>query len=417
MISPTRKLPLILRREPFGGIVFDPSEGTLIEFDTEATDILARFFARGCKSANDEEKSFLKSILKRINYDKHRKIACFSLPAGDKQYDFKGFRSPTLVDFQITNKCYMNCSHCYASSSPEGLHASMEDIDLALSEMRKAGVCQVALGGGEPLLHPDIREVLDLCHEKGIVPNLSTGGMHFTKELLSVLRKRCGAVAVSMENTGERFSDWRNIGFERIEHAIRLLLSSSIRTVVQVVVSPANINDLDKIADFCLTRKRLYGVIFLAFKPVGRGVGFCKTLTDLDPAFVSMKLKTAFKRLSPHMRVGYDCCLAPAIASGDRNEGFVDNNHVEGCSALRGSLGLLPNLDVVPCTFLSQRKIGNLRNISLIDIWNNEAADAFRNSVSRRIAGRIGCNHCSIKYSCLGGCPEMDLVRCSGDID
>ncbi len=412
MKSPTERLPLILRRESFGGIVFDPASGTHIELDKEAMDLVVRLFEYGPAKIGKSERRFVLSVIRNLAYKPGRRYALYELQAGTRTYPFKLLYSPTLVDFQITNMCYMGCSHCYASSSPDGAHAELADIELALSRMKDAGVCQVALGGGEPLLHPNIGEVLDMCHEKGIVPNLSTGGMQLSRKNLAMLHKRCGAVAVSMENTGARLAVWRKTDFRNIENAISLLLSASIRTVIQVVLSPRNIEDLDLIVDFCLSRKKLYGVIFLAFKPVGRGATFGGTLATLDPTLVSSKLEAAFRKLSGRMRVGYDCCLAPAIALSEGNGGFASSDWVEGCSALRGSLGVLPNLDVVPCTFLRNRVLGNLQENTLAKIWSAEQAHDFRGSAEKRIAGNTRCGDCSAKYSCLGGCPEMELVRC-----
>jgi radical SAM protein with 4Fe4S-binding SPASM domain len=237
--------------------------------------------------------------------------------------------------------------------------------------------------------------------------------MYLTKKVLSMLRRYCGAVAVSMENIGEKLALWRIAGFAKITHAIATLIASSIRTVIQVTLAAENFSDIDDIADFCISRKRLYGVIFLAYKPVGRGLVFSRPLSTLDPLFVSGKLQSVFRKLSPHMRVGYDCCLSPAIAAHDRNGGFVAANYIEGCSALRGSLGLSPGLDVVPCTFLQQRVLGNLKRDSLTDIWNGIKAREFRDSVEKKIIESAPCDGCAIKNTCLGGCPVMELAKCS----
>jgi radical SAM protein with 4Fe4S-binding SPASM domain len=305
----------------------------------------------------------------------------------------------------------MNCSHCYASSSPDGRHVPLADIELVISGAAECGVCQIALGGGEPLLHPDLYEVLNLCHQKGIVPNLSTNGMHLTKEILLMLRKFCGAVAVSLENTGDKLAQWRPAGFDHIKQVISAFQSFSIPTVLQITLGKMNFKDLGDIVDFCLCYPHLYGVIFLAYKPVGRGERFCGTLSSLDSLRVSKGLEAAFHKLSSKVRVGYDCCLTPAIA-GHKNAGFVRKEYLEGCSALRGSVGVSPELNVIPCTFLSDCVIGNLKQDSFVDIWNNRQAARFRDSLQQNSTENTACGECDIRNYCLGGCPVMDLVHC-----
>lgn len=410
--SYTGLLPIIIRKENFGGIVFDPAQATLLELDHEAIQLVSAFLRNTRMSLNKREKKFISIIKKNIKYNHKRDIRFIDMTREcSPAYEFTVFSAPTLVDFQITNRCYMNCSHCYASSSPAGKHVSLADIELVLSSITGCGVCQIALGGGEPLLHPHLYEILSLCHRKGIVPNLSTNGMHLTKEKLLMLKKFCGAVAVSLENTGDKFAVWRRSGFKHIKQVILELKSFSIPTVLQITLGTTNFIDLDDLIDFCLCYPHLYGVIFLAYKPVGRGKTFCGTLSSFDPVQVSKGLENAFRRLSAKIRVGYDCCLAPAIA-GHGNTGFVHKEHLQGCSALRSSIGVSPELNVIPCTFLSDYVIGNLKHDSLIDIVNSQQAKRFRDLFRQNINKTSTCSICNVKNTCLGGCPVMNLVNC-----
>ncbi|MBN2535471.1 MAG: radical SAM protein [Spirochaetales bacterium] len=412
MKSNTALLPLIVRKEDFGGILFDPADATFLELDHEALDLVSAFLKNTGLTLNKKEMEFIKTIKKNITYDRKRDVKYITTGAGfSRDYDFTVFSAPTLADFQITNRCFLNCSHCYASSSPDGKHASMDDIDLVLSGISEYGVCQIAIGGGEPLLHPHIEEVLRLCHEKGIVPNLSTNGMHLTEKMLLILKKYCGAIAISLENTGEKLAMWRRVGFDHVKETILKLKSFSIPTVVQVTLSADNVHDLDDIVAFCLDSPHLYGVIFLAFKPAGRGKGFSSPLSTLDAIQVSKGLEAAFHKLSDKIRVGYDCCLAPAIA-GYKGKSFVSKKYLEGCSACRSSIGISPDLDVIPCTFLPDYVLGNLKQNSLKEIWNGEPAGKFRDLLKQNSEKKERCSTCNLKNSCLGGCPVMDLVDC-----
>ncbi|MCP4744758.1 MAG: radical SAM protein [Desulfobacteraceae bacterium] len=85
----------------------------------------------------------------------------------------------------------MQCPHCYAGSSPGGKHISYEDIERAVFQAGECGVCQMAISGGEPLLHPQLAQMLALCYQKGIVANHTTNGMHLTDTLLPVLKRYC----------------------------------------------------------------------------------------------------------------------------------------------------------------------------------------------------------------------------------
>jgi MoaA/NifB/PqqE/SkfB family radical SAM enzyme len=94
----------------------------------------------------------------------------------------------------------------------------------------------VALGGGEPLLHPALELVLVRCHALGIVPNLTTSGLHLSEGNLDLLARYCGAVGLSLEGVGEDLDRCRVSGFTRFELTLDKLLARGIRVVLQVTL-------------------------------------------------------------------------------------------------------------------------------------------------------------------------------------
>jgi radical SAM protein with 4Fe4S-binding SPASM domain len=190
---------------------------------------------------------------------------------------------------------------------------------------------------------------------------------------------------------------------------------AGIPTVIQVTLSAANLDHVEDIVDFCLTREELYGVIFLAYKPVGRGETFSQTLASIDSERVSSVLGKAFTRLSSSMRVGYDCCMTPGIAGVEASLAFADESNLEGCSALRGSVGISSSLDVIPCTFTWRHRIGNLKESHLLDIWQHARAETFRGRIHGKSTTNASCSSCSKGAHCYGGCPVMPLINCHRD--
>ena len=61
---------------------------------------------------------------------------------------------------QITSKCNMACEHCCYACGPRGRHMSMKTFHKAL-ELCDDGT--IALGGGEPTLHPQFWEMFGLA--------------------------------------------------------------------------------------------------------------------------------------------------------------------------------------------------------------------------------------------------------------
>lgn len=404
---------LLLRRESFGGLLFAPRGAVQIEVDGEAFAFLRDYFATGRAAQTDAERGLLQELRAELPAWEDSTVRCVDdfPPVG--VFPFPVYNAPTLADVQITERCPSRCPHCYVSAGPAGAEMSLGAMERACQELSANGVGQVALGGGEPLSHPHLPEILRLCRDHHLVPNLTTSGLLLSRAALAVLARHCGAVALSLEGVGEAFEQRRQMRFALFCERLTWLLDAGIPTVLQVTLSQESFADLDQILAFCLTHPRLYGVIFLAYKEVGRGAGYHHTLFGLDPDLVSERLQRACYLLSTQTRVGYDCCLAPALTGFASSLDFAQGDQLEGCSALRGSIGISINLDVTPCTFTPDRVIGNLHRESLREIWRKPEAQAFRFELQHHSEIDETCRLCPSKSSCLGGCPAYDLVRCT----
>jgi radical SAM protein with 4Fe4S-binding SPASM domain len=409
-------LPLVLRAERFGGILFDPSQGTHVEVDAGAYDLLRGWLTSGRGAETEEERALLAELQSEIPSLGEEGARLRLVP--DRSEDLPEYANarvlgaPTLVDLQLTSRCRMGCPHCYASAGPEGRDLPYEDVGRVLDAIADAGVCQLAIGGGEPLLHPSLVEVLHAARERGLVPNLTTTGDGMTPRVLRALADCCGAVALSLEGVHADFDRRRASGFAFFEAAREALRSYGIPTVFQVTLSAESLPCLPSIVDYCLACGDLYGVIFLAYKAVGRGTGFHSPLSRVGFPELYPRLRDAFLRLAGTTRVGYDCCLTPGIVGLGRELGHDDPDLFDGCSATRSSVGISTDLEVVPCTFLTHRPLGSLRESSLLEIWRGERAARFREELDAAVDRKEECRECPARRSCLGGCPEWDLVRC-----
>lgn len=402
---------ILLRREAWGGLLFHPTDATFVHLDEAGFAVAVEALVHGRQPTDPEGRRLLHELRETLPAGATTARHLDLLPQEGAVVS-NLYSSPTLMDFQITDNCDLACPQCYASSVPNGHHVSWEDARLAIARMREVGVCQVAIGGGEPLRHPHLAEILAEVRAQGMVPNLTTTGIGMTAEQLEAIRRHCGAVALSLEGVGERFSIRRRQGFEAFREQVTRFMEAGLNLVLQITLSADNVDELPAMTDYALGIEGLYGVIFLAHKPAGRAVGFDSPLSARPFAEVYPPVIEAVRALRTHTRVGFDCCLSPLIASVEADLGFAPTGIVEGCSATRGSLGLTVDLDCVPCTFLPDRPLGNLRKQSLLDIWRNGRSHGFRLQQRAFLERDTRCAGCAVNPVCLGGCPVWDLVGC-----
>jgi hypothetical protein len=141
-----------------------------------------------------------------VRFDKNA-VALFSRKDGTKMRfalgSYEKATKPELVDIKISDFCSFGCTFCYQASTLQGKHADLDDVKLIVDRLSKAGVFEVAIGGGEPLEYPHIIETFRLFKEAGIVPNFTTKFPGLVRKHWHELEPLIGGFAYSAENAAQ----------------------------------------------------------------------------------------------------------------------------------------------------------------------------------------------------------------------
>jgi MoaA/NifB/PqqE/SkfB family radical SAM enzyme len=87
---------------------------------------------------------------------------------------------PLKVYFDMTYRCNLTCRHCITASSPYAdvsNELSTPRILTLLDEMAAAGIQQIAVGGGEPLVHSDWQMIFKHITDLGMKLIVTTNGV------------------------------------------------------------------------------------------------------------------------------------------------------------------------------------------------------------------------------------------------
>lgn len=89
---------------------------------------------------------------------------------------------------EITGKCQLCCTHCYAESGPHETHGEMADKDWqrVIHDAATLGVRMVQFIGGEPTLHPSLPELVVHALERGLAVEVFSNLVHVSPRLWSV---------------------------------------------------------------------------------------------------------------------------------------------------------------------------------------------------------------------------------------
>ncbi len=88
-----------------------------------------------------------------------------------------------------TSFCNLACDGCYRENQKDS-HKTLDEVkrDLDVFEASRNTDC-ISIAGGDPLLHPQILDIVRDIKRRGLKPILNTNGLALTKELLHELKK------------------------------------------------------------------------------------------------------------------------------------------------------------------------------------------------------------------------------------
>jgi MoaA/NifB/PqqE/SkfB family radical SAM enzyme len=109
-------------------------------------------------------------------------------------------RHPILVQIVPTRRCNLACAYCNEFdnvSTPVPLDVMLARID----RLAALGTSMIDLSGGEPLLHPEIEEIVRRIRGHGILAGLLTNGYLLTRERIQTLnRAGLDRLQISIDN-------------------------------------------------------------------------------------------------------------------------------------------------------------------------------------------------------------------------
>ena len=164
----------------------------------------------------------------------------------------------------LTNRCGLQCKHCGIINSDNYCQTDLryEKVKLILEDFSKNKVCIVAYSGGDPLLYPNLLDVLNLTRRLGMLAVLGITGTDLTEEMVSKISKtKIGCVQVSIDgNCKETHDAIRGKGtFEDVLRGITLLQKYNILVNVAICICKENYYEFEMLLNM-LYKMRIYKV-------------------------------------------------------------------------------------------------------------------------------------------------------------
>lgn len=158
---------------------------------------------------------------------------------------------PESMDVKITNQCDRGCPFCHEDSRIDGKHADIMSYSF-IDNLHP--YTELAIGGGNPLSHPDLEKFLRKCKNLNLIPSMTVNQVHFMQNYDFIKNlsdeKLIYGLGISLTSVNAEFIS---------------LVKSIPNAVIHVINGIVTINELKHLADNNLK------ILILGYKEFRRG--------------------------------------------------------------------------------------------------------------------------------------------------
>ncbi len=305
------------------------------------------------------------------------------------------------IIWHITNRCNLECTYCYTSSSP---FEEKEDKDALFDTAEAISIIsplKLSVIGGEPLVVKELPEILRIIKYKSprteihIDTNLSL----LTPELYEKLKDVVAYCNTTVDHyIPEKHNTTRGLFHQTVKN-IRFLVEKGERVNVVVVVTKVNYRDLDKIVEFLISLG-VDKVVLARSKPAGRG------LYDIN-ILKGKELKEAIETVSSLVD------NKKVFATGWFHEKIPDYYGLDSCYCGVYQFTLNWRGEAVPCESMIHEKGVNLVRLVREGKKREEIINTLRKSFRKwaelTLIYPAVCVECEIRDRCRKSCRYQTL--------
>lgn len=343
------------------------------------------------------------------------------------------------LSLELSNACLLKCIHCSSGSSPKALPNELtydEHLRL-LFEAHELGASVVSFSGGDPLLYPDLSDLvmqaIDLGYKRVLI---YTTGHNYGGRTISKYSKIGGLLgreqitwifslhshhaarhrAIMNEDTAFHSIVW---SIEWLTGVGQGSMNVSEDVEVHMVPTAVNYKDIPDMRVLCNTLgvKKLS---LLRFVPQTRGKTNADKLAMTKAQFAEMQFllhqEAALNGNHPvEVRMGCPIDFRHAV-------GLLEKK-AKPCHAGDDLMLVRPQGNVHPCAaWKSLPSDSNIKDMTLKEIWENSKVfntiRLFKEVCRTANYDRIGaCDTCKHESSCLTGCPAQRLHAYGSSIE
>ncbi len=299
---------------------------------------------------------------------------------------------PIEIILEVTGRCRQVCPYCTGPRIPD---VPLKDIIKTIDDVSQSGVKAIRITGGEPLLHPDIGQILTYVKSKKLDTIINTTAENISPALMKTIISTVDVAHISVQGYNEKTNAaYTHTKFPFLEKIRNIFtLKAHLPTVwIATVLTPSKVESFE---DFLPLITKINPSAWLLQRPIDHPN---EEIKQMDHEFY---LKLSIKILKAQQQ-GIRVFISnpiPLCVTGNLNVGQkiflgakLDEGHLRIVYSAKGYYK--------PSYFIEE----NLGN-SLKAAWEHPFVQ--RLNTTDYLPSL--CQQCPVIETCLGGCRAMSL--------
>ena len=334
----------------------------------------------------------------------------FLFPGFEKQPNLdQPLSKPQMLGLALTTQCNFRCRYCSLGSNAVAPQNLEKDLALrVINEAADLGVVHASFGGWEPLLYPDICEVVAAITGRGMVLLFSTNGSLLNERMVAGLAKAgLKGIQVSLDaSTAEihHYITRTENTFNKVVSGIGRLKAQGIWVKTRSVITRVNLKSVPFLIDLLVGMD----VDQITLGPQHRGS--CEVRCEnsaeiLDPVELKSLQNMVMEKAAQYP--------GREIIYGNADRSWQGQEDVLFCGNPARGIMVGVNGDVLPCEFIHDKYLllGNVRESTLEEIWLGPDHRKFLEKVLNPKLIDVECNRCEKLQDCHTGCFNLSKLE------